>query len=49
MAKKTNLRQNTIITLSDQNKKELDDIKIKKDMMNRDFELKKTSRESFKL
>jgi hypothetical protein len=44
MSKKTNLRQTTIITLSDQNKKELDDIKIKKENMLRDFETRKTSK-----
>jgi hypothetical protein len=43
MSKKTNLRQTTIITLSDQNKKELDDIKIKKENMLVDFETRKTS------
>lgn len=41
MAKKANSRQNAIITLSDHNKKEIEDIKSEKEKSIADFEAKK--------
>lgn len=43
MSKKANMRQNSIITLSDQNKKEIEDINVLKENMVKEFEAKKTS------
>ena len=43
MSKKANMRQNSIVTLSDQNKKEIEDISKQKEQMVRVFEEKKTS------
>ena len=41
MEKKTNKRQTTIISLSDQNQKEINDIKEEKRMMLEEYEEKK--------
>ena len=42
MSKKANMRQNSIITLSDQNKKEIEDINKQKEQMIKAFEEKKS-------
>lgn len=41
MSKKASMRQNAIITLSDQNKKEVEDIKQQRENTIKDFEEKK--------
>jgi hypothetical protein len=41
MSRKANMRQNSIITLSDQCKKEIDDIKREKEALMRDYEARK--------
>jgi hypothetical protein len=43
MSKKANMRQNSIVTLSDQNKKEIEDIFKQKEQMVKVFEEKKAS------
>jgi hypothetical protein len=42
MSKKANMRQNSIVTLSDQNKKEIEDIRKQKEDMIKAFEDKKS-------
>lgn len=41
MSRKANMRQNSIITLSDQNKQEIENLKIQKDELIKEFEAKK--------
>ncbi len=41
MSRKANMRQNSIITLSDQNKQELENLKIQKEEISREYEAKK--------
>ncbi len=43
MSRKANLRQNSIITLSDQNKQEIENLKIQKEELIKEFETKKQS------
>jgi hypothetical protein len=43
MSKKANMRQNSIITLSDQNKQEIQDLKEQKETIMKEFETKKQS------
>lgn len=43
MNKKANMRQNSIITLSDQNRKEIENIEQQKDGLIKNFEEKKQS------
>jgi hypothetical protein len=43
MSKKVNMRQNSIITLSDYNKQEIENLKKQKEEVRRVFEEKKTS------
>ncbi len=43
MSKKANMRQNSIITLSDQNKQEIQNLKEQKETIMKEFETKKQS------
>ena len=43
MSKKANMRQNSIITLSDQNKQEIQNLKEQKESIMKEFETKKQS------
>ena len=44
MSKKANMRQNSIITLSDQNKQEIQNLKEQKETIMKEFETKKQSK-----
>ena len=47
MSKKASMRQNSIVTLSDQNKKEIEDISKQKEEMVKIFEEKRASKHIF--